>query len=223
MARCPAASWKWCGGSPPAGVAWGAGVVHVARGTCLGSGGSAARPRAPLPLSNAPPWPRRPHCALLPAAAGRPNPRQAAANFKHELSAFRGSFRFSEYDPMLASAANPVTKVCAGSFKGALGPRPSVHALSAGAAPFRPPRCGAQASALAFARHQHNAACWAAGAERGWTLHHARPGLGRPVAGGEGGAAQAGAPADGRGDGGARRHHVRGGKAGGRGAGAAAR
>lgn len=34
----------------------------------------------------------------------------AAANFKHELSALRSSFRFNEYDPMLEQAANPVTK-----------------------------------------------------------------------------------------------------------------
>ncbi|GBF89019.1 plastid terminal oxidase [Raphidocelis subcapitata] len=34
----------------------------------------------------------------------------AVANFKHELSALRSSFRFNEYDPILASAASPVSK-----------------------------------------------------------------------------------------------------------------
>jgi hypothetical protein len=36
---------------------------------------------------------------------------QATANFKHELSALRSSFRFNEYDPMLSASTGPLAKV----------------------------------------------------------------------------------------------------------------
>ncbi|KIZ00464.1 Alternative oxidase 4, chloroplastic/chromoplastic [Monoraphidium neglectum] len=35
----------------------------------------------------------------------------ATANFKHELSALRSSFRFNEYDPMLSASTGPLAKV----------------------------------------------------------------------------------------------------------------
>jgi hypothetical protein len=40
-----------------------------------------------------------------------PPSSKASANFKHELASLRSSFRFNEYDPILASALSPVAKV----------------------------------------------------------------------------------------------------------------
>jgi len=60
-------------------------------------------------LQAAPPTHRSPPCPQ----------HQAAANFKHELSALRASFRFNEYDPILKSSTNAVSKVRGGALPNA--------------------------------------------------------------------------------------------------------
>ncbi|KAI8468912.1 MAG: alternative oxidase-domain-containing protein [Monoraphidium minutum] len=45
----------------------------------------------------------------------------ASANFKHELSALRSSFRFNEYDPLLAANTGVVGKVLAGPSRAVIG------------------------------------------------------------------------------------------------------
>lgn len=75
--------------------------------------------------------------------------RQATANFKHELSALRSSFRFNEYDPMIQATTNPVAKV--GPQRGPLRRRrgPEGAAWHADAMMLRPPRtAGPRARAL---------------------------------------------------------------------------